>query len=52
VHYGLPCRFIAIALRVSVKRLNWGVFGFFVSVFFKSVLGPPRDNYGLPVRRM
>jgi hypothetical protein len=29
-----------------VTRLNWGMFGSFLSAFFKSSLGPPRDTMG------
>ena len=43
-NFGLPCWLTATGLRVSVTRLNWGMFGSFLSVFFKSSLGPPRNT--------
>jgi hypothetical protein len=43
-NFGLPCWLTATGLRVSVTRLNWGMFGSCLSVFFKSSLGPPRDT--------
>jgi hypothetical protein len=46
VNFGLPCWFTATGLRVLVTRLNWGMFGSFLSAFFKSSLGPPRDTMG------